>query len=154
MSMMLIEIKLPQDQKALEEFRTAWVKAAYSDYEYREEITAVQTKSVMRIGERADMKFKVKNLGSETWPAVGFKEFRYQVNLGSHWIGNGTIIDAAHASMNGDLAPGAETEITVSIKAPNSPGDYTLEIDMVHEGVTWFKDRGARPLVIPVKIQP
>ncbi len=154
MSMMLIEIKLPQDQKALEDFRMAWVKAAFSDYEYRELITAVQTRSVMRVGERADMKFKVKNLGSEMWPAFGFKNFRYQVNLGSHWIGNGTTIDAAHASMKGDLAPGAETEIIVSIKAPDSPGDYSLEIDMVHEGVTWFKDRGARPLVIPVKVQP
>lgn len=154
MSIMLIEIKLPQDPKAREEFRSAWVKAAFSDADYREEITPVQTKSVLRIGEQVEMKFKVKNLGNATWPSVGFENFRYQVNLGSHWIGNGTTIDAAHAGMNGDLMPGAETEITVNLTAPTRPGDYSLEIDMVHEGVTWFKDRGARPLVIPVKVQP
>jgi hypothetical protein len=154
MSIMLIEIKLPQDAKAREEFRSAWVKAAFSDADYREEITALQTKSVLRVGEQVEMRFKVKNLGNATWPSVGFENFRYQVNLGSHWIGNNTTIDAAHAGMNGDLMPGAETEITVKLTAPTKPGDYSLEIDMVHEGVTWFKDRGARPLVIPVKVQP
>jgi len=34
------------------------------------------------------------------------------------------------------------------------PGDYVLEFDMVHEGVTWFKQRGARPLSMNVTVTP
>jgi hypothetical protein len=42
----------------------------------------------------------------------------------------------------------------LTVTAPSEPGDYTLEIDMVHEGVTWFKQRGARPLSINVTVTP
>ena len=47
-----------------------------------------------------------------------------------------------------------ETDMKMTVKAPQKPGDYILEIDMVHEGVTWFKERGAQPLSLQVRVQP
>jgi hypothetical protein len=40
------------------------------------------------------------------------------------------------------LPPGGEREINLGVVAPEVPGAYTLEFDMVWEGVAWFKDRG------------
>jgi len=31
----------------------------------------------------------------------------------------------------------------LGITAPKSPGDYTLEIDMVQEGVAWFSEKNS-----------
>ena len=49
--------------------------------------------------------------------------------------------------------PGNEVEIPLTVKAPGQRGDYLLEIDMVHEGVTWFYERGATPLRLTVRVE-
>ena len=152
--MMLIEIRLPQNAEALERFETAWMKGAFTVDGYREQIVAINPPSEMRVGNKVDIRFKVKNLGNVTWPATGTKDFRYQINMGNHWILNGTANEDSRAVMSGDLSPGSETEMTMTVKAPSVPGNYVLEIDMVHEGVTWFKERGATPLSLPVRVQP
>jgi hypothetical protein len=152
--MMLLEIRLPQSPEAREQFETAWMRAAWAASDYRQEIIALNPPSVMRVGEKLDIHFKVKNLGSETWPAVGTRDFLYQINMGNRWIKDNENNEDNRAVMKGDLPPGAVTDMTLSITAPKAPGDYTLEIDMVHEGVTWFKQRGARALSIDVAVRP
>jgi hypothetical protein len=89
-----------------------------------------------------------------TWNAVGTKDFRYQINVGNRWIRNGTILEDSRAVLGADLPPGGQTDIKLTVNAPVTPGDFILEIDMVHEGVTWFKERGARPLLLTVRVQP
>jgi Ig-like domain from next to BRCA1 gene len=152
--MMLIEVRIPQDPEARNQFESAWVKGAFAASDYREEIVSFDPPSVMHPGENLDIRFKVKNLGSATWPAVGTKDFRYQINMGDRWIRAGVTTEDNRAVMKDDLPPGGETEIKMTVRAPQMPGDYTLEIDMVHEGVTWFKEKGARPLLLPVRVQP
>jgi hypothetical protein len=152
--MMLLEIRVPQEAKAREEFETAWLKSAFPSTDYREQIQILTPVTSMRAGEKVELAFKIKNLGSRTLPAIGTKDFRYQINLGNHWILNGVASEDNRAVLGGDLAPGAETEVRMTVKAPSTPGDYTLEIDLVHEGVTWFKEQGATPLAIPVSVRP
>jgi len=40
------------------------------------------------------------------------------------------------------IAPGAEQQINLGVVAPEAEGAYTLELDVVWEGITWFKDKG------------
>ena len=40
------------------------------------------------------------------------------------------------------LTAGAEREVNLGVVAPESEGAYTLEVDVVWEGITWFKDKG------------
>jgi hypothetical protein len=42
------------------------------------------------------------------------------------------------------LGPGQAADVTVSVKAPPAPGRYVLEIELVEELVTMFRDRGGR----------
>lgn len=152
--MMLIEVRIPLEPVARSEFQSAWMRGAFPESVYREEITAQDAPSTMNPGQKAVIRFKVRNLGSSIWPAVGTKDFRYQVNLGNHWSGGGTTVEDNRAAMKADLPPGGETEMTLAVTAPKTPGEYTLEIDMVHEGVTWFSERGARPLRLTVHVVP
>ena len=153
-SMMLIEVRIPEDPEARQQFESAWMKSAFRLSVYRERIVALDPPSVLHPGEKAEIRFKVTNLGSGTWPSVGTKDFRYQVNMGDHWIGGGLSVDDNRAAMKADLSPGNEVEMTLTVNAPRTPGEYTLEIDMVHEGVTWFKEKGARPLELRVRVEP
>ena len=150
---MLIEVKVPTEPAARNLFESAWLKGAFAANDYREEIVAIDAPSLMHPGEKRDIRFKIRNLGSATWPAVGTKDFRYQINLGNRWFSGGTSTEDNRTAMKADLPPGGEVEMTLTVNAPQTPGDYILEIDMVHEGVTWFKDRGARPLELPVRVQ-
>ena len=121
---------------------------------YREKIEASNPPSEMHATSKGEIRLKIKNLGSDSWPAIGTKDFRYQVNVGNRWIANGVTTEDNRAVLKADLAPGAETELTFIVHAPAVSGDYVLEFDMVYEGVTWFKERGATPLLIPVRVVP
>ena len=76
------------------------------------------------------------------------------VDMGNHWIRAGTTVEDSRAGLPADLPPGGEAEVTMAVKAPDTPGEYILEIDMVHEGVSWFRERGARSLQLRVRVQP
>jgi len=152
--MMLIEVRIPQEPEARSQFESAWMKGAFAAADYREQIVAIDPPSVMHPGEKADIRFKVRNLGSATWPAVGTKDFRYQINMGNRWISAGGTAEDNRAAMKADLPPGGEVEMTLTVNAPRTPGEYTLEIDMVHEGVTWFYERGAKTLRLRVRVEP
>jgi hypothetical protein len=152
--MMLIEIRVPQEPVAREQFETSWLQGAFAPADYNEEIIAIDAPATMKAGTKVALKFKVRNLGSETWPAVGTKEARYQINLGNHWIHEGVQSEDSRAVLKADLPPGGETELTFTVNVPATPGSYSLVMDMVHEGVTWFEQRGGRPLTIPITVVP
>jgi hypothetical protein len=41
------------------------------------------------------------------------------------------------------LHPGEERVVELPIYVPEEPGTYQVEIDIVWEGVMWFKDKGS-----------
>ncbi|MBM4433734.1 MAG: class I SAM-dependent methyltransferase [Chloroflexi bacterium] len=43
------------------------------------------------------------------------------------------------------LAEGQERLMDVQVQVPERPGEYTIEIDVVWEGICWLRDRGNRP---------
>lgn len=156
--MMLIEVLRPQTPEARSKFESSWMNAAFPDSDYRELITALDAPALMHPGEKVTIRFRVKNLGHSTWPAVGNKEGRYQVNIGDRWLDAAGRVEINGADgrsvMKSDLAPGAEMELQMAVTAPRAPGEYTLEVDMVHEEVTWFYERGATPLHLRVRVAP
>jgi SAM-dependent methyltransferase len=72
-----------------------------------------------------------------------------------HWLdakGAVAVQDGARTPLPRPVAPGADCEMTVRIDTPGTPGRYTLAVDLVEEGVTWFSGAGAPLLRRSVKI--
>jgi SAM-dependent methyltransferase len=103
-----------------------------------------------RPGTTIQIRARVKNISSVTWRAGLFSSIR----LGNHWLdANGcmTIRDDGRAELPGDLNPGEQAELRLTVISPQEPGMYQLELDMVQEHVAWFRDRGSEPCRVRVK---
>lgn len=50
------------------------------------------------------------------------------------------------------LAEGAHRDMTLSVIAPERPGQYVVEVDVVWEGVCWLRDRGNPPARVPLTV--
>lgn len=126
------------------------------DSAFKQEISLVNPPTTLAPGARADLTVRVKNTSDTAWPMRGrVGDGFYQVNLGDRWI------DAADSDVKVDervflprpLKPGEEAELPFVMIAPGKQGDYTVEFDMVQEGVAWFRNKGATPTKIKIKIQ-
>jgi predicted O-methyltransferase YrrM len=60
--------------------------------------------------------------------------------------------DNARQYFHRPLAPGDAGSFHVLVTCPQSPGEYQLEIDLVWEGVCWFKDKGNIAPVVPLLV--
>jgi hypothetical protein len=156
--MMLLRVAVPSDPEARAKFETSWMSAAFPDADYRARIEwAAQPPSTLRAGERATLNIHVRNDGGSAWPARGDSRGMFQVNAGDRWLdseGSRVVNDLdGRKALDADLAPGASVSLKLDVTAPKEPGEYTLEVDMIHEGVTFFHDKGSTPLRTRVRVE-
>ncbi|MBM3706301.1 MAG: hypothetical protein FJW66_07250, partial [Actinobacteria bacterium] len=92
-------------------------------------------------------RIRVKNTGIVTWERGGSEPFY----MSYHWLDFETkkteVFDGERTLLPVDrIEPGQETEMDLKILAPQEPGSYILQVDMVHEGKTWFSYQGVPAL--------
>ncbi len=92
-------------------------------------------------------KIKVKNIGALAWNKNGDNP----VYLGYHWIDFNSnemiVLDGKRSIISEDgVIAGKEVLFELTVLGPPEAGEYILQIDLVHEGVTWFSFQGVQPL--------
>lgn len=127
------------------------------DGAFKAVITVPDAPAKLKPGQKLTLNIKIKNAGNTAWPAHGrATDGFFQVNLGDRWFDSHDVLLEKHpyvrSGLPADLQPNAEVEVPLEITAPNSPGDYTLQIDMVQEMVAWFADKGNPPPKFKVKV--
>jgi SAM-dependent methyltransferase len=97
----------------------------------------------MQPSEAAALIIIVHNASGYTWSRAESGVLR----VGNHWLrGNGhemLIQDDGRAELPSVMLPGEVREVCLQITAPRRAQRYTCQVDVVHEGVTWFGDRGS-----------
>jgi len=93
------------------------------------------------------------NTGQSVWLADPRDE-RGKVRLGWRWYKgiNGVPFKEGREDLAYDIFPGQAYKFRTTIKAPLEPGEYTLEVGLVCELLTWFSDRGIPPLKFSVHV--
>lgn len=126
----------------------------YADY--HAEISAAEQPSVMTAGETKVIQLTIKNAGKSVWRSHVAQGWMNVVNAGDRWLtagGTGVVNEVdGRTALPHDLKRGDQVELALTVTAPKTEGDYLLEIDMVHEGVTWFYQRGSPTLRWQVKV--
>jgi hypothetical protein len=98
----------------------------------------------IRAGAIVTGRAKATNTGSAIWlPSdAAFGPVRLGVHLKTKME---DIRDFARVDLpGGAIRQGVSVEFDVSFRAPEHAGEYTLEFDLVSEGVCWFEWNGAR----------
>jgi hypothetical protein len=100
-------------------------------------------------GQTARYRVQVKNGARLSWSL--------NTNLAYHWRrpdGSDAVFDGRRTPPAHPPRPGETLTVDMDVEANVEPGDYTLVIDAVEEGVSWFEARGARPLLFSVRVEP
>jgi hypothetical protein len=110
--------------------------------------------SVRMITSRAiDVRLQATNTGKTIWLADA-REERGKVRLGWRWLrGNDSRpFKEGREDLLYDVFPGQAYRFKTRIDPPQEPGEYTLELGLVSELLTWFSDRGVTPLTLHVQV--
>jgi SAM-dependent methyltransferase len=78
------------------------------------------------------------------------------LRVGNHWYdrrGETMLVqDDGRTLLPPRLEPGETFEFELAMKTPIRAGEYRCEIDLVHEAVCWFADRGSSSVTFPVRV--
>lgn len=93
-------------------------------------------------GQTITVQVTLKNVGGLTWRRIGGNPVR----LGYRFLRNKRRIDMPpdreiRSDLPHDVESGELVTIDATIALPAEAGNYTIELDLVHEGVGWFKER-------------
>lgn len=97
---------------------------------------------------------RLTNTSLHEWRQRDFGSIR----VGNHWFdatGRYMIVqDDGRAVLPQVLKPGESCDIVLPMVTPLAPGSYQGEIDVVHEGVTWFRDKGSPTVRFDMVVPP
>jgi SAM-dependent methyltransferase len=102
-------------------------------------------------GSPCVLTIEVKNTSPVQWRSSAL------LTVGNHWLddqGRMISFDDGRIAIAGELNPGELSVVELPIRAPMRGGRYTIEVDMVEEGVAWFATKGSPTLAIPVEVDP
>lgn len=86
---------------------------------------------------------RATNLGNTLWRSAEDGR-RGHVRLGARLVAPDGDRDYWRAPLPSDVLPGATADVQASMPAPITPGEYTVVLDLVDEGIAWFEEDGSR----------
>ena len=121
------------------------------DSGFKAQLSLPNAPTKLRVGEKGSVQVRVKNASDVFWWWRGAEvntreDSSFVIAAGNRWLKpDGSLVTDMDGryGISKDLKPGEETEVPLLVTAPTEPGDYTLEVDLVQEQVSWFGDKGS-----------
>jgi SAM-dependent methyltransferase len=132
----LAVVQVPSEPEPVASLDALPVSAAHAH------IDLVDVPLEMEIGTLAAVRVHVRNDGDTTWPAHGAT----LLQIANHWRlrDRPYVEDDGRSHLPSDVPPGVTVESGLVVRAPLTPGDWRLDVDLVAEGQFWFTDLGSR----------
>lgn len=103
-------------------------------------------------GRSAEILLRLRNTGKGEWVPKGRHPFYVSYHLLDQ-KGEAHRFENPRTALPHPVPPGKEVVLPLRVKAPLKKGNYLVEVDLVREGLAWFKDAGSRTLVIPLVVE-
>ncbi len=119
----------------------------------RAEWLDVQGLAPLAPGERLLLRVGLRNSSRFGWGPTQESGLR----LANRWLDpEGAVVVSQDGTTNiaARWPPGEERELELWITAPEQPGSWQLELDLVEEGIARFSARGAAPMVTAATVSP
>lgn len=144
--------------------RTLTVDQAWEDLfkgYYSSRIAALGPSTISAApGARVTLPVAVTNQSSMSWCSIGQVPVYVSYHLHSYsgrpdpseraWTT--VAFDNPRTVFSRPLHAGERAIVVIDVTAPSTPGDYAIEIDLVQEGVTWYRDRGGETAVVHLAV--
>jgi hypothetical protein len=154
--MVLIEVLTSEDARARAHVTITQSNNPLPNDAFRAGLGWSQPLPTFRAGLKETVYVRVRNVSNFVWPALGSGDTSYRLFLGNHWLddNNAMVVnDDGRSALLYDLNPQEEIELPLTVIAPDNPGNYVLEVDMVQEGVTWFSLKGSQSLMSRIRVE-
>ncbi|MGD9145519.1 MAG: discoidin domain-containing protein [Anaerolineae bacterium] len=118
---------------------------------YRAAWLSVDAPTQGTAGTTVTFPVRVLNEGAFTWPSTGERP----VNLTYKWLNaNGQVVvaDGLRTPLPRDVEPLGQVLLDARVQYPAAPGQYVLQMDMVHEFVVWFQWKGSPVYEVPTQV--
>ncbi len=117
---------------------------------YAAEIEILPDRRHLLAGTIAHLEVHVRNLGGEHWPPAHDPEplIRLAYRL---LAADGTAVvdpEGLRTPFEQRVRPGERAVAMLAVEVPEEPGEYVLEVDVVHELVRWFGCAARLPVVV------
>lgn len=113
---------------------------------------AHDTPASLVAGQSTTVTLRIENAGLVKWLQSGDAP----VHVGYKWFAQAGIqtidVDDRRTGLPSDIYPRQETTFAAVLTAPQTPGDYQLQWDLVVAGKQWLCDAGNPPLQVPVRV--
>jgi hypothetical protein len=123
-----------------------------NDAWFRAEINANTSPITLRTGEAMTATVTVRNTSIVAWQATSTQPVR----LSYHWMDAATnqtvILNGVRTDLPEDLPPHGEVILLARVIAPQTPGAYVLQWDVLQEHVSWFSTYGNPTVDVPVTV--
>ena len=105
-------------------------------------------------GATFDLPVTVVNRGRAGWSSEGqipvFASYHvYRRDSGGRTV---TAYDNQRTALGAYLPPGTTRTVRLRVTAPATPGEYDLELDLVHEARCWFAEKGGTPASVRLHV--
>ena len=118
---------------------------------YRATLTAPAQMTVAP-GEVRVLQVQVANCSACAWQPTEVSG----VFLANRWLDPGGRVQRyidGRAPLVRSVSPGTAVAVELAVQAPVETGSWLLELDLVDEGVTWFKDQGSATCCVRVDVR-
>lgn len=113
--------------------------------------------AVVKAGQVTTISVHVTNASAYLWNSRSKKPPAYAINAADTWYradGKTMVTNMdGRSTLTRDLWPGESITIQLPVKAPETAGNYVLEIDLVQEAVAFFKEKGSPTWRTAVKVE-
>ncbi len=103
-------------------------------------------------GARIEVTVRLTNDGRAAWTPEA------PIRLAYHWLDpdtNPVVWDGDRTALPLPVVPGQTVEVKARVRAPDHPGHYRFQWDLVEEGHCWFsQEMSSPPVTVPVVVQP
>jgi hypothetical protein len=129
----------PVERASRAEVDAAWPGEPYAASLHRGRVELLETPASLVAGVQQTIDVAVENLGAAPWrwghDAVP------EIRLSYRWrTPDGGLLDEVglRTALPCDLPPGERLVVPLHVLPPEQPGRYRLDVDLVHEHVSWF----------------
>jgi ubiquinone/menaquinone biosynthesis C-methylase UbiE len=145
----VLVLQIPSEPRAPETRPADAPPPQLAETAWRAGIEILTAPATMLPRQRGTVHARVTNLSTEVWPQA------LELRLGNHWLAEGQLAvqDDGRTTLPNDVRPGESIEVPLPVMAPDSPGGYELELDIVQEFVAWWGDVGGFTTRAPVEVR-